>query len=270
MPTISPFDPYVLKGVCNVLGETTKGFTGGQIEDLLKECGIEDVAPLITKRERLFEALHRKQTQDNCGNNIVHLIQTAMLPVRYVSNRELFENRRSEINTVLAFSGFVLGEDGKLRNTTQAKTLSEAEQRAYKLKRDLQNRCVHADVIRFCRTELLQDNYFHAVFEATKSVADKIREKAGLTNDGAALVDEAFGKGITGVPLLAFNCLLTESEKSEHTGLMNLIKGFFGTFRNTTAHEPKVKWTISEPDALDILTLASFLHRKLDMAVKTR
>jgi uncharacterized protein (TIGR02391 family) len=43
-----------------------------------------------------------------------------------------------------------------------------------------------------------------------------------------------------------------------------LIKGMFGTFRNTTAHAPKVSWPIDLDDALDLLTLASMLHRRLD------
>ena len=95
---------------------------------------------------------------------------------------------------------------------------------------------MHSDVLKFCRAELVQDNYFHAVFEATKSVADKIRQLSGLTSDGAGLVDDAFGIPSGGHPRVAFNSLVTETEKSEHRGLMNLLKGLFGTFRNTTAH----------------------------------
>jgi uncharacterized protein (TIGR02391 family) len=124
-------------------------------------------------------------------------------------------------------------------------------------------------VLRFCKAELLQENYFHAVFEATKSVADKIREKAGLTSDGADLVEKAFGLGQTNTPKLALNTLQTESEQSEHKGFANLLKGMFGMFRNVTAHVPKIKWTINEEDAIDSLTLASLLHRKLDKCVAT-
>ena len=50
---------------------------------------------------------------------------------------------------------------------------------------------VHADVLRFCRAELVADNYFHAVLEVTKSIADELRAKSGLTDDGAKLVDAA-------------------------------------------------------------------------------
>ena len=71
------------------------------------------------------------------------------------------------------------------------------------------------------------------------------------------------------MPFLAFNTLQTESEQSEQKGMMNLMKGFFGTFRNTTAHAPKISWSVNEQDALDLLTMASFLHRRLDTAART-
>jgi len=51
--------------------------------------------------------------------------------------------------------------------------------------------------------------------------------------------------------------------------MMNLMKGIFGTFRNPTAHAPKILWNISEQDALDLLTMVSFLHRRLDSAART-
>jgi uncharacterized protein (TIGR02391 family) len=57
--------------------------------------------------------------------------------------------------------------------------------------------------------------------------------------------------GRQGHPRLAFNSLSSDSERSEQTGLMNLIKGVFGAFRNTTAHVPRIHWNISEQDALD-------------------
>jgi hypothetical protein len=43
-----------------------------------------------------------------------------------------------------------------------------------------------------------------------------------------------------------------------------LMKGLFWTLRNPTAHAPRVLWVTSRPEALDMLTLASMLHRRLD------
>ena len=76
-------------------------------------------------------------------------------------------------------------------------------------------------------------------------------------------------KASAGMPFLALNSLQTDTERDEQKGLMNLIKGMFGAFRNVTALAPKTSWTVTEQDALDLLTIASLIHRRLDTAVRT-
>jgi uncharacterized protein (TIGR02391 family) len=269
MSIIDAFNDNQLEQICAVLADTSTGLTGSEIGNLLRNMKIIDPAPSMTKRRRLCEALQNKQRQDLCGNNVVAFIQRAMDPIRFTDRASAFESKRQELNQVLAFCGYILGEDGKVQRQTAVRTLMEAEEQAGRLRAELQRRGVHGDVMKFCRSELLQKNYFHAVFEATKSVADKIRSKTGLTADGADLVDQAFGSGKAGMPFVAFNTQQTETERSEHIGLMNLMKGMFGAFRNVTAHAPKITWSMTEQDALDLLTIASFLHRRLDAAVRT-
>jgi len=247
MPAIPEFSGTVLQRICDILGDTSTGLTGTEIGRYLRQLGIEDPFPSMTKRHRLYEALSQRQQQDGCGNLVAAFIQTVMDPVLHTDAGDYFEKKRAELNQVLAFASYQLGEDGKLRVAEPAKTLTEAKERAGRLRNELQRRNVHADVLAFCREELLQDNYFHAVFEATKSVAEKIRSRTGLTGDGSALVDQAFGSGNVGMPFLAFNTLQTETERSEHTGLMNLMKGIFGAFRNVTAHAPKIQWEGKRP-----------------------
>lgn len=269
MAVIPTFDEANLQAISDILGATDTGLTGSEIGRSLHECGFPDPLPQMTKRHRLYAALAEKQNSDRCANSILNFISHVMNPVRHVGSRDYFETERGKLNSVLAFSGLSLGEDGKLRAVTTARTLTQAEATASALRKALVERRVHADVLKFCRAELLVDNYFHAVFEAAKSVAEKLRQKTGLGSDGSQLVDEALGIGKAGCPRLAFNTLTTESERNEHSGLMNLIKGLFGAFRNTTAHAPKIHWNVTEQDALDILTTISLVHRRLDNAVRT-
>jgi uncharacterized protein (TIGR02391 family) len=192
-----------------------------------------------------------------------------MKPVLYTSDRGAFERRRDELNTVLSFSGFSIGDDGQVRWAKRATNLDEALERASRLQSALKSRGVHEDVLRFCRAELLQGNYFHAVFEATKSIAAKIRTLSGLTSDGAELAQSVFGLPKNGdPPILAINDLKTDTDRGEQRGFTNLLIGLFGTVRNPLAHNPKVEWPMEERDALDILTLTSLIHRKLDRARK--
>jgi uncharacterized protein (TIGR02391 family) len=245
------------------LGEIlADAYTHRELSGLLRQCGIAEQGG-NPKWERVLLALAGRQKTDGCGNNVGAFIQTAMDPARFVGKSEQFVKLRDQLNEVLAFSGLHIGEDGKLKVVALARTLSEAQERAGRLRNELLQRKVHHDVLQFCRAELLQENYFHAVFEATKSVAQKIRDKTGLTGDGADIVDKAFG--LTS-PLLAINTLRTETEQTEQKGFANLLKGMFGTFRNVTAHAPKVTWPIPEQDALDLLSLVSYMHSRLDTA----
>lgn len=269
MPRHPSFPPAELESICRVIADTAEGLSGSEIGSLLAQLGIPDPAAGITKWRRLLAALGQQQHHDGCSNKVLEFILEAMKPVRYAGKSHVFETRQQGLNHVLVFLGMELGNDGQLRRRAAAKTLSEAEARAGRLRLELLKRNVHSDVLHFCRAELLQDNYFHAVLEATKSVSEKVRVKTGLTADGSELADQALALGKVGMPILAFNSLQTESEQSEQKGLLNLMKGLFGTFRNTTAHAPRVSWIISEQDALDLLTMASFLHRRLDMAART-
>jgi hypothetical protein len=62
----------------------------------------------------------------------------------------------------------------------------------------------------------------------------------------------------------------SKSEKDEHSGFCNILKGLCGMFRNPEAHEPKIVWNISEQDALEILAMISYCHRRLDNTQKIR
>ncbi len=166
---------------------------------------------------------------------------------------------------ILSFSGLELGADGKCWNCTIAKTLDEAESRLHTLHSKFKGRQIHVEVLKYCRVELLQENYFHAVFEASKGLAQRMRELSGVQGDGAALVDRIFA---IDNPVLAINTLQTETEKSEHKGFAMLLKGCFAAVRNPLAHEPKLLWQ-GEDDAADYLSLISLLHRKLDACVPT-
>lgn len=187
-----------------------------------------------------------------------------MIPARFTGRSVEFEGHRNELNVALAFAGLEYGSDGKFRTCATANTLDEAERRVQTIRSKFQGRSLHVEVHKYCRKELMQENYFHAVFEAAKGLAQRIREISGIEADGAALIDKVFS---VEQPILAINTLRTETEKSEHKGFAALLKGCFSAVRNPLAHEPKILWN-GEDDAADYLTLISLLHRKLDSCVR--
>lgn len=260
---IEPIPSAQLERIARIIGDTSTGLTGTQIGWSLQKVGIDDVDPMNTKWIRIYNALVARQNRDQSADRVLAFIRTALDPIQYHGAPELFERKRRELNVILAFAGYQFREDGKFARTIKASTLSEAHHRADELRAKLGNRHVHREVLRFCRAELLQDNYFHAVLEATKSVAEAIRARSGLGADGAELVQQAFG-GAT--PILRINTLKSAAEQGEQRGFANLLVGLFGTFRNPVAHAPHVSWEMKEEDALDLMTLASYAHRRIAAA----
>jgi uncharacterized protein (TIGR02391 family) len=258
------FEAAVIEAICRTIADTNDGLTGTEIGRLLIECKIKDVDPLNTKWKRLYHAFLEWQNNNQCSNHILTFIQSALSPVRYLGKEELFHFRRNEINKRLSFIGVELNERGKYQQVDKATTISEAEQRASRLKYKLEIRNVHEQIFEYCKPELLAENYFHSVFESIKSIADRIRKMTGLYADGAELIDTAFS---TKNPLIRINLLKNDTDRSEHLGLMNLIKGLFGLIRNPTAHVPKIKFKIEEDEALDLMILISYTHKRLDKAM---
>ena len=257
------FAQSALEAIADALGDTDEGLTGSEIGHLLATCRMVDPTPTMTKRHRVFNAFVESQRARGDRRAVLAFIRNAMKPERYVRNSDRFEPMRGNLNVALAFVGLAVDESGKLTPTSAAHTLSEAERRADELRRDLAQRGVHQDVLMFCRAELVADDYFHAVLEATKSVATKLRARSGLTEDGSVLADRALGGDH---PILVINSFRSPSEESEQRGFTNLVKGVFGMFRNPTAHEARIHWNMNKADAADLLSLASLIHRRLDGA----
>lgn len=262
MSAVSPFSDEQIEALARLLGECG---TGSEISRALDNCGLVDRSGQSTKWRRLHWVFRESQRQYQCANHVLHFIGSFLKPVCFAGQSDVFEAHRRDLNVILAFSGLEYGPDGNFRQRGVAKTLGEAERRVQTIQAKFRGRRIHPEVLKYCRAELLQDNYFHAVFEATKGLAQRIRNMSGVQADGAALVDKVFA---INQPLLALNSLQTETERSEHKGFAMLLKGCFGTARNPLAHEPKILWK-GEDDAADYFSLLSLLHRKLDDCVPT-
>lgn len=86
----SPWSYPVLKAIADVLADTSDGLTGREIGDLLLRLSMEDPLPTATKRDRLAEAFVARQNKDRSSKRIITFIVTAMEPVRYRGQPELF------------------------------------------------------------------------------------------------------------------------------------------------------------------------------------
>lgn len=271
MDRLPPLPPNTVKALSDILGDTNEGLTGSQIECLLEEAGIclpEDFA-WSSKRDLLNKALIFTQEQSGGSTYIFRCLRIALDPLRDIRNKEKILEMAFQVNTVLSLCGFLITEGGKLKLIKKAETLAEAEIRqAGLLDKITQRSGIHDEVLKYCRAELLMDNYFHAVLEATKGVFERLRELSGHYDlDGADLIERCFsGKS----PEFIINNYQNASEEAEQKGFANLLKGIYGMFRTPLGHSPKVVWKIEENDAIDLMTLLSMVHRRLDVMSKIK
>ena len=260
------FTQPILEVISKILGDTNEGLTGSEIQYLLAQSQITDIEPSLTKWKRLYSAFANYQNIQKCSNNILTFISLALAPAKYVDNPEIFAEKRNQINQQLSFIGYQFNVNGKFSEIKQATTITEAQRKADDLKTKLEQRKAHMEIFKYCKEELLANNYFHSVFEANKGLFQRIRDLSLHNEDGNKLIEYVFSC----TPVLIINNYQSKSEQDEHKGFCNILKGLCGMFRNPEAHEPKISWEITEMDALEILSMISYCHRRLDNAQKIR
>ena len=261
---IATFDTSTIEAVARILGGS---MTGTQVGMFLAATGAIDAdGPTQTKWKRIYNALAERQVHDGAGNVVVRFITESMAPVRFTGESSRLDALRTELNLALAYRGLCVRDDGKVARLRAgpATTLDEAEQRASTVRTELARRGVHPAVLTYCKTEIFQRNNFHALFEASKGVADRVRSMTGLTIDGSELFDAAFG-GLA--PRLRINDYVDDSDRSEQRGFLNLLKGIHGTYRNPLAHAAKLRRSVSDVELLEALTTISMVQRRLDGAI---
>jgi uncharacterized protein (TIGR02391 family) len=260
---IKKFTENQIEAISKVIGDYN---SGSEISRLLSQVGIDDENTNTTKWRRVDFWMNQIQNTQNSPANIIKFIQVSLEPSRFYERLEQFNILREKLNAILLLTGLEVNNEGKVIRATKAKNLDEAYSRANQLKQKLIQRSIHSYVLKFCEAEYLQNNYFHAIFEATKSILDRLRDMTGSSEDGVKLVISSFDEK---KPALSFNKYQTSSEQNELMGFRSVIIGIVKMVRNTHAHEAKIKWAVDEKDALDILTIVSYIHRRLDETVRT-
>ncbi len=267
-------DEQQLKAICDVLAETSLGYTKTELTRLLQQSKITVVSDGkvsngytyqlgLNKRDWLYNCLATEINNSHSFTRIFTFLEKALNPVAFTDekSRGKYSYFLEGVNKVLLLAGLEITKEGKLIEVVQAKTLDEVDRRVNSLQRQLYNRAIHSEVQKYCIKDYLQKDYYDAVFEAAKGLAERVRQITGLTSDGGTLFQTAFAKND---PYLFFNSMQTDSEKSEFIGLKELMEAIFHLVRNPAAHTPKINWKVDEARALDVLTLISFAHKYLD------
>ena len=157
-----------IEEVSKVLGEY---LSGSDISRHFDDMGMSDISGESTKWRRLCSTFKRYQATDGTPSKLLTFVSRLLEPSRYVTRQDAFEEARHAINSHLAFAGIEYRANGKFYSVTVAETIDEAHKRMNALHSKFKGRRLHSDVLKYCKAELLQENYFHAVFEASKGLA---------------------------------------------------------------------------------------------------
>ncbi|KSU10849.1 hypothetical protein LMG8526HA_02024 [Lactococcus lactis] len=261
-------DNQVIESISRILGEE---LTGSSITKMFHILDFVDHdierGYTNTKWRRIDESVTEKCAKLNNPRPLFDAIEYISKPINYVHHPESWNNLKKAINSTLIFTGYELKDDGHVYKVKAARTFDEAQTRLKSLHEEISSLNLHHQVTKYCTEELLQQDYFHAVFEASKGVFNRIRDISGLTIDGQLLLDKAFDFKNQPLILIQGNSLKTQDEKNQYFGLINSIKTCLYLYRNHQAHVPKIYDELSLNDAIRGLMLISLAHELLDHCV---
>lgn len=270
MPTpprhIAPYPPVVTRAICEVLAQPNPpGLSKSEITRLLQMVRIDHLEDGSNKCDSLFITLHNKQAHQKAGNSLVAFVTAAMELSRYARDHVRFLALQDQLNEVLVLHGLRITDNGKMATAGKATTLDEAGRLAGQLMTELRRRDAHAQVLLHCDEEIIKRSLFHAMTEAAQSVPARVRTISSLNGDGQDLYDVVFGTNRS-APRIYINDYQTESQISEHKGFKQILIGIHGHIRNPRAHAPRLGSQEDRTDFLDLVSLISYVHRRLDQA----
>ena len=256
---IKLFSLAALEHIAKIIGDR---YTGSQITEFFRKAGYPQIRHDGTTKWRfVYDALEKIQNSSYGRHQIAKIIQQLCNPQEYFGNAEGHRHVVNEINEILSFYGFIVNVDGKLieTNNKDSKLRSSQSEEATLFN----SRKFHPDVKKHAQLLFLEGRHFHAVFECCKAFDKCVREKSKLDKHGFELMSASLSpKGS-----LKLNTQRTETELNEQEGLMHLCMGLMRAIRNPESHEPELDWPITKEDALDILSLISFLYRQVDKTI---
>lgn len=259
MTLINKFDAQSIETISRIIGSI---MTGSTITKMLEQLNIEDNSNQSTKWRRLDFVMRETQTTYDCGKKVLEIIKYVFHPTSsWFSDNNEYKSYINEINKCISFYGYEVQEDGNIHLIKSSKTRTQANERYDSLKSKLIERNIHPQILEFCTQDIVNEDYFSIIFEASKSVYDRIRKMTGINLDGNRLIYTCFDLKY---PIIVFNSLKTDTEKNLYSGLKNILLSIAQIGRNPKAHTPKIYSYDSLDNCLDILNLISFSHKMLD------
>ena len=133
--------------ISKALADTEYGFTGSELEVLLKQYDFADENPTMTKYKRLYNSFVERYNREKSCNSIYMFIQKCMDPARGLVDEEKYAKRRMETNKILMLKGIEIDDGGNFRTVQKAQAVSEVTRRTRELRQKLYGYGAHQYVL---------------------------------------------------------------------------------------------------------------------------
>jgi len=257
--TIESFELSALEQLSKIIGDR---YTGSGITNFFHKAGFTKYQHDGTTKWRfVYEVLQDIQSIPSGQYHIIKIIQLLCNPQEYINNGDYHEEIVGQVNEIIKFYGLKISlETGQIVYTGKKDTRLNRNSQEVKA---FDSRNYHEEIRKHGRELFAEGRYFHAVFECCKAFDKYVADKAKLDKHGSDLMSAALSmKGS-----LKLNKQVTETDRNEQEGIMHLCMGVMRAIRNPKGHELALEWPIDVKDALDILSLLSFLFRQIDKSI---
>lgn len=257
---VPSFKLSALEAIAKIIGDR---YTGSEITAFFRKAGFSKIMhDGSTKWRFTFSALEHIQKLPSGNTDIAKILEALCNPQEFFGRPDEHSQLIDIVDEIVGFYGLKIDpKSGKLLVSGEAK--AELRQRESAEAKAFDGREFHREVVKHGRDLFVQGRHFHAVFECCKAFDRLVANKSHVTEHG----DKLMGMALSMSGPLKLNTQQSQSEINEQEGIMHLCKGLMRAVRNPEAHEPELDWPITQKDALDILSLISFLYRKIDLAV---
>jgi uncharacterized protein (TIGR02391 family) len=260
MKQLEPFSLSALERIATIIGSR---YTGSEITEFFRKAGFPSIRHDGTTKWRfVYAALQELQKQPQGPFKVAKIVEQLSDPQEYFGQPDYYQKMVEQLNEVLAFYGLEVNrKTGKI--LVQPSVEPSLRSQRSKAEEMFDYRKFHSEVCKHGRLLFVEGRHFHSVFECCKAFDKYVREKSKIDKSGTELMGAALSLKGT----LKINTQRTESERNEQEGVMHLCMGLMRAIRNPESHEPALDWHIKEEDAINILSLISFLWSKIDTAV---
>lgn len=244
-----------LEEIARSIGDT---YTAAQLPRYLRESGLpaEALPPSVPgdKWQYVFDVLSALHEGGSAARRSLREFIGGWLDGRY--HAPPLAEVRKRIVSLLGQQGWYIC-DGRL---VTGERIHVEPGTVTPLGRDARLAALHAE-IRQVTERFIEEHLDVAIFEAFKSINNRVKRMTGLDLDGSKLMTAAFS-GTS--PQIRFADISSETGRNIQQGLHFLFLGAVQGIRNPDAHEQFKP--LDDEEGLEVLAFASMLMRRLDHA----